>query len=315
MVLWSVILACTYNLEDLNQVRHIDHKAQRTIQVGLKYSRDKLPSSDHYNLPLNGILELDSTQASHLLEWDPHSYQKNFFYEKYINYIATDPDLFLKWGDYMGHPSMICRHEIELNGLQSLDVPTAEILSQVQSAGFELNGLTHIEPAALHALTDGQRFHALQLNGLTEFTPEHAVALTNFRAIEWGNASSLHLEGVTELDVATLNVLKDTNFAQIYLGLKQISPEQAKALAQFQTHKIHFVALQELSFGTARELMQAEWLDLYFPAVMNLSVETAEILYQWTEEGTTAEPVNWAPRPIRRISMAAIGNWEKFRSQ
>ena len=131
-------------------------------------------------------MELDSTQASHLLEWDPHSYQKNFFYEKYINYIATDPDLFLEWGDYMGHPSMICRHEIELNGLQSLDVPTAKILSQVQSAGFELNGLTHIEPEALHALTDGQRFHALQLNGLTEFTPEHAVALTNFRAIEWG---------------------------------------------------------------------------------------------------------------------------------
>ena len=78
MVLWSVIVACTYNLEDLNQVRQIDRKAQRTIQVGLKYSRDKLPSSDHYNLPLNGILELDSIQTSHLLEWDPHNYQKNF---------------------------------------------------------------------------------------------------------------------------------------------------------------------------------------------------------------------------------------------
>ena len=61
--------------------------------------------------------------------------------------------------------------------------------------------------------------------------------------------------------------------------------------------------------------MQAEWLDLYFPVVRNLSSNTAEILYQWIEEGTTAKPVDWAPRPIRRISMASIGVWEKFRSQ
>ena len=43
MVLWSVIVACTYNLEDLNQVRKIDHKAQRTIQVGLKYLEINCP--------------------------------------------------------------------------------------------------------------------------------------------------------------------------------------------------------------------------------------------------------------------------------
>ena len=125
----------------------------------------------------------------------------------------------------------------------------------------------------------------------------------------------MHLEGVTELDVETLNVLKDVNFANIYLGLKHLSPEHGKILAQFQTRKIHFVGLQELSFGTATELVQAEWLDLYFPSVLSLSADTAELLYQWVEEGTTAEPVDWTPHPRRRISMASVGSWEKFRSQ
>ncbi len=316
MVLWSVILACTYNLEDLNKVQHIDRKAQRTIQAGLKYSRDRLSSSDHYNLPLNGIVELDSTQASHLLDWDPHSYQKNYLYEKYLNYIATDPELIRDWGDYLGHPSMICTHEIELNGLQSLDVPTAEILRQVPSSGFELNGLTHIEPEALHALTNGQQFASLHLNGLTMFTVEHAKAIANFRLKHLGAYSSLHLEGVTHLDLETLTVLKDINFSKIYLGLKDISPEQAAIFAHFKTREIHFVAVQEVLLEVAKKLIQTEWLKLHFASVRWLSADTAEVFHQWIEEEIVrAVPRRYAPIPKRQISMASIGDWKKFRLQ
>ena len=313
-MIFGLVLGCTYSLEELNQVQKIDRRAERTIQAGLKYSRDKLHSSNHFNLPLNGILELDPEQASYLAEWDPHSYQTNYLYEQYVNYIATDPDLFRDWGDYIGHPSMLCRHEIELNGVQSLDIHTAEVLNHVSSDGLELNGLTQIEPEVLHALTDMQAFHSLQLNGLTNFTAEHAKALTNFRTFELGNVSSLHLEGVTQLDLETLTVLKDINVTDIYFGLPEISSEQAELFAQFNTHIIHFVAVQQLPFEVAEKLVQAEWLQLHFTAVKSLDPETAELFHRWVEEGTDKKPAHWSRTvPRRKVSMAYIGSWTKFR--
>ena len=82
IVIFGLMLGCTYSLEELNQVQKIDRRAERTIQAGLKYSRDKLHSSNHFNLPLNGILDLEPEQASYLAEWDPHGYQTNYLYEQ-----------------------------------------------------------------------------------------------------------------------------------------------------------------------------------------------------------------------------------------
>ena len=70
------------------------------------------------------------------------------------------------------------------------------------------------------------------------------------------------------------------------LGTEASFTRASKGLGSISnTYKIHFVALQELSFGAATELMQAEWLDLYFPVVRNLSSNTAEIYINGSKKG------------------------------
>ena len=118
------------------------------------------------------------------------------------------------------------------------------------------------------------------------------------------------------MDLETLTVLKDINFSTIYLGLKDISPEQAAIFAHFKTRTIHFVAVQELHVEVARELIQTEWLKLHFDSVRWLSADTAELFHQWIEEEIVrAVPRRYRSIPKRQISMASIGDWEKFRLQ
>lgn len=112
--------------------------------------------------------------------------------------------------------------DLTLNGIRDLDVECAAALSRHQG-GLVLNGLTSLSPGVAEALT--RATGSLTLNGLKTVPINVAKKLS--KQTNW-----LHLDGVTDLVPEAAAALATQNGMLSLASLTHLTPDVAKALAK-----------------------------------------------------------------------------------
>jgi hypothetical protein len=269
-------------LDELNEVHTIDGKVYRSIQSVLKYGMDEPSGLNGMDLRLNSVQKLDGQQVNYLREWDPHAYEKTWLYQSYLKYSSEYPKLMSDLPNFEGHLSGNCHHELELNGLLSLNLSAAKILRTIRSDGLQLNGLMEIDPPVLRTLTRAAEFNTLSLNGLSILSTSHVESLQDFvqGEWEWGGYNTLYLKGVKEIDVETLNAMSSWTGGIVYLGLETVSVEQAIALQNLNIMQLHLDSLSHVSKAALAELIKVRVLSVEPTIETGLDVETARTLHR-----------------------------------
>ncbi len=305
------IIVCfgpTEEMSDLDLLTTWDPKIEKVLNHS---SMD-----EDVRVTLNGLTSLTPTQAQVLVDWDPHAYTKTWWHSILTEQIAKHPYELRHLIEYTGHPTMACHHPIELNGLTSLSMSTAQVLSQARVQSLSLNGLTMLSPKVARALITKRNYGSLYLNGISELTPELARELVYLGGLF--RLRELSLLGVKEITNETIEALKPMERIELVLGLESVSPKQVELFDQIENSAVSLPRLKQLT---------VELMDIYIQTHRNFNgdvdidqhleidravVNRALSLVQESHEEydrLVANPRNrHTPRPLR-ISLTIPKEW------
>jgi hypothetical protein len=124
-----------------------------------------------------------------------------------------------------------------LNGVTTLDAEAARELARFKGKWLYLNGLQSISANTAKSLAcfGGE---ILSLQGLAELSPEAAQGLATYTGPLWGiggigGNGHLYLHGLTKISPEAATQLAAFFGANMSLGMPEISPEAARALARW----------------------------------------------------------------------------------
>ncbi len=236
---FATVMACQGTPEDaaeLDSLTTWDPKIERVLNQNF--------IDTELHVTLNGLTSLTPSQAQVLVDWDPHAYTQTWWHSTLTKQIAKHPSELRSLLQYTGHATMICQHPIELNGLTSLSMSTAEVLSQVQTGRLSLNGLTTLSPVVANALISKRNYGSLYLNGIEELTPDLAREFVYF-----GDSfvpRELSLLGVDTISNETIEALQPMRGVELILGLETVSSKQMELFEQIEHSAIQLPKLTVL---------------------------------------------------------------------
>lgn len=142
-------------------------------------------------------------------------------------------------------------NQLYLNGLKSLDGPTALVLAKAKAQFLSMNSLERIDEETAIALSDYEG-RVLSMSRLKGLTPEIAKALAATRANLW-------FLNLAELEPEVAKSFSKHKRVLVFGAIKSLSPELAAALAQHEGVGVSLGGLESLSPSTATILLQAKW--------------------------------------------------------
>ena len=165
-------------------------------------------------------------------------------------------------------------HMLFLNWLKTLDAETAAELAKFKGSQLWLESLTDIDVETAEALSKYKWYH-LYFKSLKKLTPEIVVALNS--------RDYLYLEWFSDIDVETAFALAKFSWDRIHLGITEITPDIAKALARFNGEELWLDSLTSLDKESARYLARFRGKTLRLMWLMKIDDETIKHLstFKW----------------------------------
>ncbi len=187
---------------------------------------------------------------------------------------------------------------LNLSGLTTLNVDTAELLAEFEGDGLHLNGLTSVDTDTARALA-GLKCRRLALNGLTMLSADTAEALAEYRG------DFLSLKGLTTLDARTAKAIAGSMAWNGQLPrLTTLDADTAKALAEFEGHRLYLNGPFTLSAGAAEALAEFKGVVVSMSLLSSLGQNVP--LTKETSRLVSA----MAKQPDREISLEGVTHFD-----
>jgi hypothetical protein len=205
-------------------------------------------------IELNGLTSLDAATAKAI--------------GKYKGHLSLDglTDLPVETANGLAESSC---DVLTLNGVTTLSADAAAELARFRGKWLYMNGMDRISPDAAGALAKF-RGEILSLQGLAGLSPEAAQGLAAYTGPPSGpNATGrLYLNGLTKLSAEAASELAAFPGETMILGMPEISPEVARALAHWDPGRknpapgvigsLQFPNLKSLSQEAAKAIAEAK---------------------------------------------------------
>ena len=144
---------------------------------------------------------------------------------------------------------------LDLNWLKTISAEAATELAKSKSSHLSLEWLTDMDVSTAEAFSH-YNWYYLFFKSLNKLTPEIVVALNS--------RDYLYLEWFSNIDIETAFALSKFSWEKIHLGITEITPEVAKALARFNGEELWLDSLTSIDAESAR------WLSKYRGKVLRL---------------------------------------------
>ena len=252
-----------------------------------------LTNWDGTELWMGGLRDIEADILEILVEWGKVESHNPAFDREYRR---TDRHLHLNGLETLDSSSAEVLanwkgESLSLRGLEQINVETASHLAELDTKFLDLSGLANLDAETASELARwkdrGRGAHQLLLDGLEELHPDSAEALAKWGDDwEWESARwrILSLNGLVELSDETSAVLGEWDSGRrgsLRLnGVRQLSTDQALGLSAFQGN-LYLRGIEEVTVPTADALAEGNARFLVLMGLERFGVDTAEALAEW----------------------------------